>query len=244
MSSRINFEEFKRFLSTDPQLKTGCLVDTSILFAVSYDLDSKNDIAVKIFEELAKQKIPVYTNVNIRAEFLNNYLKILIPECIVDIHRDWASQMPELLASKLKSIRTTYIKKLEEKKTYKIADDEKERVIKLFSSFGKDGDNRDGWQIFCEDYLKGKIEKIWDKAVDELGLNFIAIRDNEAHPLLTEKVSWKGVYEIMGSFGIGSFDAMIVNLFLKSRLPLLITADEQMAYTVAKTSKDKLVLIP
>jgi len=133
---------------------------------------------------------------------------------------------------------------LEEKKIYKIADDEKDRVIKLFSGFKKDGDDRDGWQIFCEDYLKGKIEKIWDKAVDELGINFIAIRDSEIHPLLTEKVSWNGVYEIMGSFGIGSFDAMIINLFLKSCLSLLITADEQMAYTVGKMTKDKFVLIP
>lgn len=59
MKTRVDFHEFQQLLKSDPQFKIGALVDTSILFAVSYDIDSKNEIAVQIFEELAKQKIPI-----------------------------------------------------------------------------------------------------------------------------------------------------------------------------------------
>jgi len=47
-------------------------VDTSILFAVSYPNDANNTAASELFDYLAELKIPAFTNVNIRAEFMSS----------------------------------------------------------------------------------------------------------------------------------------------------------------------------
>ena len=86
-------------------------------------------------------------------------------------------------------------------------------------------DGKDGWQYFCERYLSQQLSVVWDEVVQLCNLNFIKIRENESHPLLTSKVSWDGVTDLMGAFGIGSADAMILNLLLSSKLDIVATAD-------------------
>ena len=49
----------------------------------------------------------------------------------------------------------------------------------------------------------------------------------------------------MERYGLASFDAMIVNMFLTSKIPILLTADLEMADCVSKESKgSKLVFVP
>ncbi len=57
-------------LKSDKDARNGCLVDNSILFALSYPLDAFNDDAEQAFNVLTKESIPVFTNVNIRTEFI------------------------------------------------------------------------------------------------------------------------------------------------------------------------------
>jgi hypothetical protein len=57
------------------------------------------------------------------------------------------------------------------------------------------------------------------------GCMLIKIREGERHPLLTSKVSWDGVTDIMGKFGTSSADAMILNLLLSSRIQLVASGD-------------------
>jgi hypothetical protein len=61
--------ELSAVLGKDGAARQGCLVDNSILFALSYPLDTFNEDAEKSFDTLAKQSVPVFTNVNIRTEF-------------------------------------------------------------------------------------------------------------------------------------------------------------------------------
>lgn len=92
-------------------------------------------------------------------------------------------------------------------------------------------------------YLSQQLSAVWDEVVQLCNLNFIKIRENESHPLLTSKVSWNGVTDLMGAFGIGSADAMILNLLLSSKLDIVATADGDIKYTSEMLqSKKKFVL--
>lgn len=75
-------------------------------------------------------------------------------------------------------------------------------------------------------------------AVELFGLNFIKIRDGENHPLLTSKISWDGVTDIMCKYGTGSADAMIVNLLLSSRIDLVATSDGDIQFLSSMLSEN------
>lgn len=53
-------------------------------------------------------------------------------------------------------------------------------------------------------------------------------------------VEWQDMTDIVGNFGIGSSDAMIVNLFMSSHFEGIFTADLEMAQgpTSSRRSRD------
>jgi len=51
-SKILRFSEILKAKAEHPGIQTGCLVDTSILFAATYDLDEFNTSAVEVFEYL------------------------------------------------------------------------------------------------------------------------------------------------------------------------------------------------
>ncbi len=59
----------------------------------------------------------------------------------------------------------------------------------------------------------------------DLGLNFIEIMEGATSEIFNSPLLWREMVEVMGNQGIRGPDAMIVNLFSKSNLPLLITSD-------------------
>ena len=102
-----------------------------------------------------------------------------------------------------------------------------------------------GWQKFCHDFLHDKITPIWSETEKELNLNFITLRSQDHSPYLNTNPEWERAVDIMGRYGISSADAMIVNMFLCSKIPLLLTADLEMAECVAKESHgQKRVCVP
>jgi hypothetical protein len=79
----------------------------------------------------------------------------------------------------------------------------------------------------------------------DLNLNFITLRSQDHSPYLNKNPQWEGAVEIMGRYGISSADAMIVNMFMCSKIPLLLTADLEMAECVSKESQgQKRVYVP
>lgn len=67
----IEAKDLRLFLNESPARKLGCLIDTNILFAANFSLDHFHDEAIEIFKTLMDEKVPLYTNVNIRSEFIN-----------------------------------------------------------------------------------------------------------------------------------------------------------------------------
>lgn len=236
----ISIDQLDELVRRYPNFKNGCLLDTNILLSASLTIDPMNEAAELLVRKLANLKIPVYSNVNIRSEFLEIQRRVLIPECLVEFY-ETAEELEDIAAQKLKSVQTSYRKALENKKVYKFSDERVKEFRELLSTKPINGKN--GWLYFCEKYLAPQISAVWDEVVDLCGLNFIKIREGEVHPLLTSRVSWEGVTDMMGKNGVGSADAMILNLLISSKLELVATADGDIKYMAESLrSQGKFVL--
>lgn len=204
-------------------IQAGCLVDTNILISVSLPIDTNNSAAEELVHRLTKLKIPLYSNVNIRAEFLEIQRRVLIPETLIEFYESSNEVLDEILTAKLRSIQSSYREAIKNKRIYKFSDERIKEFRTLLSTY-RLGD-KDAWMYFCENFLAPQLEAVWDEVVRICGLNFIKIREGEQHPLLNTKISWDGVTHIMGKYGLGSADSMILNLLLSSKLEVVATAD-------------------
>ncbi|MEI7972934.1 MAG: hypothetical protein WCH11_01050 [Bdellovibrio sp.] len=220
-----------------------CFVDTTVLFAETYPLDAFHDETVVVFDLLSKAGVSVFTNVNVRAEFLENHRRVLIAECLIDLLEDQGSELDGLLVEKLKAHRTSFRRKVSEQKSAKIDIQQIKMFMHLLKSHrGKSGD---AWEFFCRDRLLGQMERIWDMAEEELGLNFISLRSDYSSPFLNQIPDWRDATVLIGKYGIASADAMILNMFLCSKIPVLLTADLEMAEVASKESKvAKKIFVP
>ena len=52
---------------------------------------------------------------------------------------------------------------------------------------------KDGWELFCRDYLLGKIEPIWEDTCSALKVTFVSTRAGESKGWLSTDVSWGNV---------------------------------------------------
>ncbi len=74
----VEARNLRSFLNEVSFRKSGCLIDTNVLFAANFNLDYFHDEAVEIFNILTEEKVPVYANVNIRSEFINLARRVVI----------------------------------------------------------------------------------------------------------------------------------------------------------------------
>ena len=221
-----------------------CFVDTSILFAATYPFDPFNSECDKLFDTLAANQIKLFTNINVRAEFLENHRRALIAECLIDLLEDEGANFDGVLLEKLKSHRTSFRRKIKEEKSAKMDIGQIKMFRQLLSQLHNDP-NGSGWDLFCRKYLLKKIEPIWDATTEIYQLNFISLRTEDKHPFLNSIPEWKDAERIVGKHGIASNDAMILNMFLCSKIPVLITADLELAEAATKESKgQKHIVVP
>lgn len=69
-----------------PRAQRGCVVDTNVLFAASFPLDAFNEWAESLVALLHKLEIPLFTNINVRSEFIDLCRRVMIPEGLVGLH--------------------------------------------------------------------------------------------------------------------------------------------------------------
>lgn len=233
----ISIDQLEKLIEKNEAIKNGCLVDTNILISVSLPIDPRNSDAEELVQRLARLKVPLYSNVNIRAEFLEIQRRVLIPETLIEFYESSSEVLDEVLTAKFRSIQSSYREAIKNKKVYKFSDDRIKEFRILLSSYVFE-DNKSAWIYFCENFLAPQLESVWDEVVRICNLNFIKIRDGEQHPLINTKVSWDGVTHFMGKFGLSSADSMILNLLLSSKLEVVATADGDIKY-IAKLLGDQ-----
>lgn len=239
----IRFSEVLKTVSNNPDLKNGVIVDTSILFAGSYPPDEFNTDAEELFDYLSDLEIPAFTNVNIRAEFIDQHRKVMIPEGLSDLYTSNGKALDLVLYKKLQTVYTGFVNARKLAKPFKFD----ENQIKSWRRFIKTNYHKDsdGWSKFCSDYLQGKIERVWAVTCDELNVNFLSLRGSDKEKWMLSELTWDDMASLVGKFGIGSFDAMIVNLFLNSHFSAIVTADRDIAYVVETLKPNgKFVIVP
>ena len=235
MTNLISIDQLEKISESDPIFKNGCILDTNILIAVSLPIDPMNEAAEAIIQRLVQLQIPLFSNVNIRSEFLEIQRRILIPECLLELY-ELNCTLDDFLAAKLKSIQTSYRKSLDNRKIYKFPDERIKEFRELLSARAIEENN--GWIYFCQTFLAPQLSVVWDEIVTTCALQFIKIRDGEHHPLLIRRRSWSGVTSLMGNYGLSSADSMILNLLLSSTLNLVATADGDMQNMAAELGKN------
>jgi hypothetical protein len=223
--------ELPNYFKMNPETK-GFFADTSILFSATYPLDSFHDEVDAAFNLTSKLNIIAFTNVNVRAEFLESHRRVLIAECLIELFETMGSDLEGVLFEKLKSHRTIFRKRVLEEKASKMDVNQIKVFRTLLSKYQSGAEN--GWTLFCRNYLSGKLTPVWTEAEEELGLNFISLRSDDRSPYLDSIPEWETVVDLMGRYGIGSADAMILNMFLCSKIPVLLTADLEMAECAVK----------
>ena len=85
----------------------------------------------------------------------------------------------------------------------------------------------------------------WFQGAQAFDLNFISIRTNNENDFMLTVPRWEDAVAMMGNYGLASNDAMILNMFLCSKIPILITTDIEMAEVASKASSGtKSIFIP
>lgn len=237
------FSDLEGFLEGFNSDIRGCFADTSILFAASYDFDTHHELTANVFDILSRKALPIYNNVVVKHEFLELHRRVTIPEALSDFYTDYQSQLSQNLSKALKAHQTTHRNKITQGRSAKFNVDQIRDFMNLLKDF-QVGD-KDGWQILGEDYVKDRLVPIWDHFVSEFNLIQLQVSEGDNSPILNTAPSWEKVYEIMGNYLIGSSDAMIVNMFLCSKISILLTADSEMARCCEnEAGSEKIIFIP
>ncbi len=193
------FSGFREFLQR--QKIEGCFADTTVLFAFSYPLDQFNADSEFALEPLSEANIPLFSNMNVRAEFLENHRRVLIAEGLIDFLEDLEPKIDGALAEKLKSHRTSYRRKVSEEKSAKIDPNQIRFFRKLLKQF-KSGQGN-GWELFCRSYLSDRLDLIWKTVEQELNMEMISVRDGDNSPLLESVPQWEGLGRLKGLLALG-----------------------------------------
>ena len=202
-----------------------CLADTGFLYAVADTDDRLYANAIEVFDALEENKVPVYVNVISRLEFVDLVFRKQITIGAVEAF----GESDPLAAQKglfnlLKSIRDENTAQKRSGQSYKVSDNKLKKLreqLGLVDAFG--------WRRFCQEYAGEKLFNEWEILEDELGFNFIEVLEGQTSGVIEQPLRWADMVRVMGEKGLRGPDAMISNLFLKSKLPLLITTDFDIA---------------
>jgi hypothetical protein len=214
----IKISDLEKSLENYPELKRGCIVDTNVLFAGSYPSDIFNDWADEVFKTLNRLNIPAYTNINVRSEFLELHRRVLIPEGLVDFYDDLSDKLDGKIYDRLKLLKRRANEARTEGRAFKINDSDIKEYMELFGHEPRpEGISR--WTAFCQIYFAPYFIYVWEDAVRDFKVNFLGTREIENNEFFDKHPSWNNMIKILGDSGIGSADAMIINLFQESKIP-------------------------
>jgi hypothetical protein len=240
----IEAKDLPSFLGESPARKLGCLIDTNILFAANFSLDHFHEVSVEIFRILIEERVPIFTNVNIRSEFINQARKVVLVHALLDLFRDVGTDLPIEVYNKLRSLKTRSDSKEVANLLFKINDNEIEQIRDLLSKYHPTP-TQDVWDWFCEDYFKGKLTAEWNWVEKDFGINFLTLRYSEDSGHLENELNWDDAVAIIERTSIGSADAMIMNLLIQSKYQFMVSADSDIAFAMKKLKlANKFVVVP
>lgn len=222
------------------------MIDTNLLIAATYEFDENYEKTKELLELIFENQIPLYCNVNVKAEFLEIHRRIIFTETIIDFAQAVdITKLPPTLASKTTTLKNRVIKNEKKNKDKK---QDPPKVIRLSEAEIKDfklemlrvsnTSNENLWYELCETLVGDKISTLWEETKEEFGLNFISTRKEDQDKHLKFEPDWNKATDLMEKQGLSSADAMIVNMFFSSKFDVLITSDNEVALAVLKNVQD------
>lgn len=223
-------DSLKEFLNVS---RDGILADTGFLYAAADTDDRVNDQALKIYEILEELKVPVYVNVISRMEFVDLIFRKQLTIGAIETYEKMSNNQNKFLFNFLKSIRDENTAHLRAGQSYKIAEGKLKKLRGYFEEI-----SATAWRAFCQQYAGEKLSNEWKILEEEFGMEFIEVMENQTSDIIVRPLYWADMIQIMGREGLRGPDAMIANIFIKSRLPLLITTDRDIINSFADERED------
>ncbi len=214
-------DELSAYLK-DKGCKPGCFADTSFLYGIAYDDDRLYEKANAVHDLLSDHTVPIYSNVISRMEFIDLILRKQMTGACISLHAEiQRNTQNQNLFNLLKSIRDQDTAARGNGESYKINESHFKKLRKLIVAATAETD----WKGFCGKYVGTTLLPEWKMLEEDLGLNFVEILEGATSEFFSEPLLWNDMVQVMGKNGMRGPDAMILNLFLKSAFPLLITGD-------------------
>lgn len=241
------YRDFEKKLTQNVGLSSGLVLDSNVLISATYELDPFHDETLEFLDVVHGNSIPLFCNVNARAEFLEIHRRIIFTEALIDIARRVNhSQIPQELNSKLNSLltraRSSETKQLQ---PLRLSEKEIKKFKELMSDAALNQSGKSAWEIFCETQIKGKLGRAWQYVEDEIGVNFLSLRKEDVEQHIDQPPQWESVVGLIENHGLSSSDAMILNMFFVSKFEVLVTSDLEVALTFERIKPEaKICFVP
>lgn len=233
-------EELEAYCSS---LKSSeCFADTGFLYAASYDDDRLHAKALAVANILSENQMPIFANVISRMEFIDLIFRKQVTQGAIQIYQNMnANTVHKNLYNFLKNIRDLETSHKKDGQSYKLDESRLKKLKRELIQLS----GLSGWKSFCNEYVGEMLVNEWMILEEEIDLNFIEVLEGDTDFYIEDPIYWLDMVRLMGQQGLRGPDAMIVNLFIKSKFPLLITTDSDFEFCFEDTlaSKDKAVYI-
>ncbi|GJL80209.1 hypothetical protein [Candidatus Nitronereus thalassa] len=198
------------------------LADTGFLYALAYDDDRLFNQANDVLDFLHEQGASLYVNVISRMEFIDLIFRKQVTQgCIQLFGVLKRESQREPIYGLLKDIRDKDTAARRQNHSFKID----ERRLKKLRQNVEQAYGVDDWRDFCKKFVGSMLVNEWTLLEEDLGLNFVEVMEDGVSDLFHSPLRWNDLVQLMGDQGLRGADAMIVNLFSKSKFPVLITSD-------------------
>ena len=243
MGKVLPFSSIDQFLKNLKIPVQGCLVDTQFLVAATEELHPFFEDACFLFEKLAEYKIPIFTTVTTRSEFIDIRRRFLITEALMGMLASNSKWKISASVQKILRAQKTWIDTQASKEALPLLTDSRIKTCKeCFMPKSQSG--QVGWVQICNEFLSGRLLESWNILVEDLDLNYLDMRAENISDLIPEKLEWKKMYSISEETCLSSSDSMLVNVLRCSKFPFIVSADFDIAYSLLADSSSQTVLIP
>ena len=158
MGRVIAFSEFTAYyepLRGRAEFARGTIIDTNILIALTYEVNSNNEDSVRFFESALAPELDrgfrLFTTVNTRSEYLDFYRRLIMTENLRDIVDEKLSWKPPAKARTQIQYQSGILKRREQQGGDPVFNDTQIKGIKSAFSAGRHS-GHEGWiSLFEED---------------------------------------------------------------------------------------------
>lgn len=239
------YSDFSSLLDSRPSLRSGIVVDTNVLISATYDFDTFFEETIELLDILVENQIPLFCNVNVRVEFLEIQRRIIFTEALLSFENATKrSSLPFELAKKLSSLRSNQsAREKDGRSPLRLSEADIKNIKNLMIREVSLAGNL--WFSFCKDYVNDQLLNIWAEVVEQVGLNFLSIRQEDQDNYITAPTDWDKTIEFMSSEGVSSSDAMILNMYQSSKFEAILSSDADIGISVFRMNRaDKFVILP